>query len=116
MGDDLVKRLLANDLEECDEAADRIEELEAKLVKVTSERDQAVQGDFPLDDKGVTWHELCERWKGCCVDAAAHIEELEAKLENLTIAIGMGWDLDGVVCEARAALANIKDKNDDYSI
>ena len=33
MGDDLVKRLLANDLEECDEAADRIEELEAKLAK-----------------------------------------------------------------------------------
>ena len=36
MGDDLVKRLLANDLEECDEAADRIEELEAKLAKVIS--------------------------------------------------------------------------------
>ena len=33
MGDDLVKRLLANGLEECDEAADRIEELEAKLAK-----------------------------------------------------------------------------------
>lgn len=33
MDDDLVERLRANALDECDEAIDRIEKLEAKLAK-----------------------------------------------------------------------------------
>jgi len=37
-------------------------------------------------------------------DAASEIERLRAALENLVIAIGMGWDLDGVLDAARAVL------------
>jgi len=37
-------------------------------------------------------------------EAASEIERLRAALENLVIAIGMGWDLDGVLDAARAAL------------
>ena len=37
---------------------------------------------------------------------AAEKERLLDALENLTIAIGMGWDLEGVVDVARAALAD----------
>lgn len=40
----------------------------------------------------------------------AEIAELRGALENLLIAIGMGWDLDGVVEIARAALTGEKGK------
>ena len=38
-------------------------------------------------------------------ELAAENKRLRDALENLTIAIGMGWDLEGVVAVARAALA-----------
>ena len=40
------------------------------------------------------------------VKHAAEKERLRDALENLTIAIDMGWDLEGVVDVARAALAD----------
>jgi len=40
----------------------------------------------------------------------AERDRLRAALENLVIAIGMGWDLDGVLNVARAALK--EDRND----
>jgi hypothetical protein len=33
----------------------------------------------------------------CAEMAAEHIEKLNDAVENLLIAIGMGWDLDGVI-------------------
>lgn len=37
----------------------------------------------------------------------ARIKVLEAAAENLVIAIGMGWDLEGVINAARAALTRV---------
>jgi len=42
MSDDLVKRLQANGLDECDEAIARIEELEAKLAKAVEALGEAI--------------------------------------------------------------------------
>jgi hypothetical protein len=69
--------------EYCKSAADRIE----ALVK---EKDKFQ--DY-LQKTHVDWEE-----------AVSRAERLEAALENLTIAIGMGWDLDGVLDVARAEL------------
>jgi len=40
MSDDLVKRLRANGLDECDEAIDRIEALEAAITAALRSRDE----------------------------------------------------------------------------
>lgn len=37
-------------------------------------------------------------------DARDEIERLRAALENVTIAYGMGWDMDGVIEVARSTL------------
>jgi hypothetical protein len=54
MSDDLVKRLRANGLDECDEAIDRIEELEAKLAKSEAEKFTVGTQDMidPTDTRG----------------------------------------------------------------
>ena len=52
--------------------------------------------------------------------AAYRIEELKGKLakavdniENLIIAIAMGWDLEGVVAEARTTLEELEGQDDE---
>ena len=86
MGDDLVKRLLANDLEECDEAADRIEQLEGRLARAMG-------------------------WKARCEDAEAALDRriAEAKEEGFWV----GRQTGGTKAEIDAALEKIRGCDDD---
>ena len=87
------------------------------------------------------WIEMCLHFKSVKIYTGPHAEEfidgvreyeerirkLEAKLseseallaktvdniENLIIAIAMGWDLEGVVAEARTTLAELKGQDDE---
>ena len=84
MGDDLVKRLLANDLEECDEAADRIEQLEGRLARAMG-------------------------WKARCEDAEAALDRriAEAKEEGFWI----GRQTGGSKAEIDMALTAIRNRS-----
>ena len=45
-------------------------------------------------------------------DGANEIERLRDVLENIVIAYGMGWDMDGVIDVARETLGEKKDASD----
>ena len=44
--------------------------------------------------------------KDLCSDGAAEIDRLQDAAENVVIAFGMGWDMDGVIEELRSAINN----------
>ena len=51
------------------------------------------------------WTERTGRWVKRAEDARAGEDALANTGENLVIAIGMGWDLEGVIDAFKAALA-----------
>jgi hypothetical protein len=61
MSDDLVKRLRANGLDECDEAIDRIEALEAQVKAADALADagsvmaRALHGDYIVPGSATKW-------------------------------------------------------------
>jgi hypothetical protein len=56
--DDLIERLRANALDECDEAAHRIEELEAKLAKAVEALGTALDEMVDYADAHPSWAEI----------------------------------------------------------
>ena len=117
MSDDLVKRLRANGLDECDEAIDRIEELEAQIKKDALQylSDTGQMGDT-IDDL-TRRHEHALRKIDVLEDQVAKalraLEITDQWLRDMDMYANPDYHLAPSLQQVRGALAELKAETDE---
>jgi hypothetical protein len=123
MMDDLKERLRANGLDECDEAIDRIEELEQDVKAVQRREADANRAamkhlrSLELERiKSANYAEFSNQWRRKCEALEARIAKADALAEAVTherelVCQDMGMQLDAA-CMINNALATYREGSD----